>query len=53
MTRPLFCPNCAAPLARTLNGAQAFSKDGDGGWDCYCQACQWAGDIMPDDEAVP
>ena len=21
------------------------------GYDCYCSACEWSGDIWPDDEA--
>ena len=52
MTRPNFCPNCAAPLAETPHGAQPFTAEGDGGWDCFCDACKWGGDILPDEEAT-
>lgn len=54
MSRPNYCPNCAAPLPPGSHGAQGFSKteagESEGGWDCYCDACKWSGDIMPDDE---
>ena len=55
--RPNFCPNCAAPLPEGSHGAQGFShielmEDAEG-WDCFCDACYWSGDILPDfpDEA--
>lgn len=56
MSRPLFCPNCGASLPEGPHGAQPFhlaDEDGScdcGGWDCFCDNCQWSGDIMPDDE---
>lgn len=53
--RPKFCPNCAAALPEGSHGAQDFtcySSEGESGgcWDCYCDACKWSGDILPDDE---
>ena len=57
MPRPSFCPNCGKPLPAGPQGAQPFSEDVTGiegrGWDCYCDACTWSGDIMPDNEADP
>ena len=55
MSEPKFCPNCGWALPDGPRGRQPFSitKAGvtSGGWDCYCDACSWSGDIMPDDEA--
>lgn len=50
MTRPRYCPNCAKALSDESHNTQAFSSGEDGGWDCYCDACEWSGDIFPDDE---
>jgi len=48
---PQFCPSCAAPLPEGPRGREPFSTTVDGdGWDCYCAACKWSGDIFPDDE---
>ena len=53
--RPLFCPNCATPLLLGVHGAQPwsaapgpYSEESEEGWDCFCNACYWSGDIMPD-----
>ena len=55
MARPKYCPNCATKLPKGSHGAQPFSKDEEGvverGWDCYCEICEWSGDIHPDDES--
>ena len=51
MTRPRYCPNCGVPLSQDPNAAVPFRTRLEGsGWDCYCDACKWSGDIMPDDE---
>ena len=52
MARPLFCPNCGKSLPKGPHGAQGFTNTmtGDGGWDCFCAACKWSGDILPDSE---
>ena len=49
--RPLFCPNCATLLPDGSHAPQEFgTTDGseETGWDCFCNACHWSGDIMPD-----
>ena len=49
--RPRFCPNCAAPLSEEPHGAQEFTpgaRPDRNGWDCFCDACHWSGDILPD-----
>ena len=53
LQRPNFCPNCAGPLPDGSHGAQPYEIDEDHmiGWDCYCDACGWGGNIEPD-EAV-
>ena len=52
--RPRFCPNCAAPLSEEPHNAQPWNTDKDSdfieGWDCFCDACGLAGDIVPDYE---
>ena len=53
MSRPIFCPNCGAKLPEGAHGAQPFVGTGlvgEDGWDCFCDACRWSGDILPDDE---
>ena len=51
MARPNFCPNCGGKLPDGPHGAQPYSdEEGNGGWDCYCEACEWSGDIEPDEE---
>ena len=57
MARPNFCPNCGAKLPDGSDGAQGFTagvEDGEEieGWECYCPACEWSGDILPD-KVVP
>lgn len=57
MTRPRYCPACAAPIPPGDRWAMPIaSVDREGrpvppyGYDVYCAACGWSGDIMPDDE---
>ena len=45
---PKFCPNCAMPLHAV--GMETTDPDPENGWDCFCQACHWSGDIFPDCE---
>ena len=48
---PKWCPNCATRLPEGAHGAQGFSdtEESDAtGWDCFCEACYWSGDIIPD-----
>ena len=55
MSRPRYCPDCGKPLPLPSGpfGAQAIKNAaGDGGWDCYCRACRWGGDIWPDEETA-
>ena len=57
MSRPKFCPNCSTAVDENYNYAVPFSADSYGrerrGWDCYCDGCQWSGDILPDLEDDP
>ena len=50
--RPKFCPNCAAPLPTVSHNTQPWGCDAESysieGWDCFCDACGWSGDIVPD-----
>lgn len=51
--RPKFCPNCAAELSLGPHRVQKFTTTSDpdlseDGWDCFCNACSWSGDIYPD-----
>ena len=50
--RPNYCPQCGGALPEGPHGAQGFEDTvaNEGGWDCYCAACSWSGDIMPDAE---
>lgn len=52
MSRPYFCPNCGTALRPDERPAVPISdpETGDGGYDCYCVACGWSGDVYPDDE---
>ena len=53
MSRPSFCPNCGAALSSdegTVAVPITDPETGDGGYDCYCPACDWSGDVYPDDE---
>lgn len=51
MSRPGFCPNCAAALTgETAAVAILDDSTGDGGYDCSCASCGWSGDVYPDDE---
>lgn len=52
MSRPSFCPNCGAALPDDDRAAVPIGdpKTVDGGYECYCGACGWPGDILPDDE---
>lgn len=53
--RPKYCPNCAALLPEGPHGAQEFGSEGSvniEGWDCYCPACEWSGDILPDEREL-
>lgn len=49
--RPRFCPACGAALeGETAAVAIIDEGSGDGGYDCYCEACGWSGDVFPDAE---
>ena len=52
MTRPKYCPNCGTLLTDEYS-AEAISSTMENrpGYDCYCSACEWSGDIWPDDES--
>ncbi len=52
MSRPAYCPGCGSTLPGDERTAVPISdpESGDGGYDCYCEACGWSGDILPDDE---
>jgi hypothetical protein len=60
VSRPLFCPNCAAALptderanaAVPIYSANTNANTGDGGYDCYCESCGWSGDIYPEELAI-
>lgn len=48
---PKFCPDCGAGLTgETAAVAIEEDRTGDGGYDVYCEACGWSGDVWPDDE---
>lgn len=64
---PRFCPGCAAPLVDVAGSCALMpigvpaGRSGDyaelgpddpWGWDCYCAACGWSGDISPDEEVA-
>jgi len=34
--------------AKTMVDRQPFSKGAEDAWDCWCPACDWSGDILPD-----
>lgn len=52
MSRPAYCPGCGSTLPGDERTAMPIlePESGDGGYDCYCGACGWSGDIYPDDE---
>lgn len=53
MTRPNYCPNCAAKLDHLEMGESFMYLDNDDGgtlYDTFCHVCLWTGDIDPDDE---
>lgn len=51
MSRPNHCSNCGAALQGDNAAVGTYDdRSGDGGYDTYCQACGWSGDIMPDAE---
>ena len=52
MSRPYFCPNCGAALSPEERAAVKIYDPGtgNGGYDCYCDACTWSGDVYPDSE---
>mgnify|MGYP001589285579 CR=1 FL=1 len=50
--KPKFCPNCGKPL-RGRNAIQPFTTRITQtiiGYDTYCKACGWSGDISPDEK---
>ena len=50
-SQPKFCPACGAALeGETATVAIIDERSGDGGYDCYCEACGWSGDMFPDAE---
>lgn len=64
LTPPRFCPGCGAEFRDTKESralmpiGQPFGPSLDRaelepeitwGWDCYCVACEWSGDIRPDE----
>ena len=63
MTRPRFCPNCGAAFPeKSVDVDYNIQPYGPGpsiapehitGYDCYCKACKWSGDIEPDGEDRP
>lgn len=55
MTKPKYCPNCAKPLGDIQPcWGEEWEYEGERFantvYDCYCSACDWSGDISPDDE---
>lgn len=49
--RPNYCPNCGEALPKARNYAVPIVYgESDGGYDTYCPACGWSGDILPDSE---
>ena len=34
----------------TYNATMPVGEDPELGWDTYCEACDWSGDIKPDNE---
>ncbi len=52
MTEPNYCPNCGAPFSGEFSAVAISNPENNScGYDCYCFACKWSGDIWPDDEA--
>ena len=56
--RPIYCPNCTTELAPDDGGASPFTiinapvaqyLPHTDGFECFCDACHWSGDILPDD----
>jgi len=47
---PKYCPNCANPLPFEPHNVQLEidTEYPRGGYDCYCDFCEWSGDIEPD-----
>ena len=51
MSKLRFCPNCGAALESENAALEIYDdRSGDGGYDCYCQSCEWSGDVWPDEE---
>ncbi len=54
--KPKFCPNCGKPFKSvyTCIGNEWQDKSGrmyySHSYDCYCDSCDWGGDISPDSE---
>lgn len=58
--RPIFCPQCGQRFTSLDDMVECFGKDWEDEktgkkyysiiYDCYCQKCDWSGDISPDDE---
>jgi len=49
--QPNFCPNCGRRFANEGNSRVPFGiveSEAIVGWDCFCDACYWSGDIEPD-----
>lgn len=55
--KPNFCPNCGNPLVDERGWIQgyyiedqskSFTDWDEVGYDCYCDSCQWSGNIESD-----
>lgn len=61
--KPTHCPNCGCILSSIVGiidthgqPAKKFMAVGDcnftHGYDCYCEYCEWSGDIYPDRHCI-